>query len=737
MRGLPPFRAVAAAVAALAIAAASAPAQERREPPRPDLVLQADSLAAAGDSAGARRLLTRAVTEDPQDAAAWHARGMLAWRMSRAEDRVGYMKRVANDTLLAVADSSLKRALTLRPDDARWNVDLGRFYLTSNSAATRGRATDLFAHALAVARQQNDSGAIARASDEMGMTWWRKYVDRADRTIYNAVVKNVKDRSFTHDPRSIAYFVDNESIRAASQEWSGQVEYLKASDYFTDAVGYDPDDLRAFRHLEMLFADRQRWMEVEHAARLRLLAHPADPWAWLCEGMALHRVRDPVAAAAAFDSAVKYMTPEMKARYDRMTRVITPKDSAAHARLPDLDQADDARMYWLLADPLWATPDNEDRLEFLSRVVYAELRFSVEEFHIYGADTERGEVYVRYGPPPAVISFPPDTRSRREDPRTYILWWYTEDETFLFRILPTYGVVTLEPEDKKELERLRDTIPAVYTNVGDRNMVDSIPVQLVRFRAGDDSGDVFVAAALPVGRMIENVDLAKGAVDISILALTWRGTPVFTRHVHETVDFEHADPVEIRAWRTRLHAGSFLYRVEALQPDARRGARAASRIEVVGETGFGLSDLLVADRLTPRSDTPARWTDFLISPDLAVVRRGHPFALLWEMYGFAPLKGLDRYRVTVTVQRLHAGGVGEFFTRIVGGIGGAVGLSGSGSDRVSLTFPREVAAGPVSVDYVTLDVGNAPAGPYLITVDVTDLVANVTTRRQSLVTMVE
>ena len=189
-------------------------------------------------------------------------------------------------------------------------------------------------------------------------------------------------------------------------------------------------------------------------------------------------------------------------------------------------------------------------------------------------------------------------------------------------------------------------------------MVDSIRVQLVRFRAGSDSGDVFVAAALPVGHMIEDVDLARGKIDIAIRAYTWRGMPVFARDITETVDFNHADPVEIRAWRTRLRSGSFLYRVEALQPDARRGARAASRIEVLGETGFGLSDLLVADQVTRAGAAGGRWSDFLIAPDLGVVRKGQPFALLWETYALGAQTGAeqvlgDRHRAARPRRRLR------------------------------------------------------------------------------------
>ncbi len=729
------FSAAALTGAAIFASAASVPARLVAQVGQ-DQVILADSLLGAGDSMAARRALDEAVMLHKDDAAAWNARGLLAWHMARAEDRIGYMKRVSNDTLLLVADSSLRRAVKLAPDMPRYLVDLGRFDLTSNSAGTRGNARGLFEHALEIANRKGDSLAISYSSDEMGLVWWRKYVDQADRTIYSAVIKNVKDRNFLRDPRSIAYFVDNEDIRASAQDWSGQVEYLTAAQYFGAALANDPQNQRAFRHELMLLVDRKRSMEAQHNARLRLLSYPKDPWAWMAAGMAAHRLHDAPAAAAAFDSALKYMTPEMHSRFDRISRVITPRDSAIQSRLPASDQAADAQMYWLMVDPLWATPDNEHHLEFLSRVVFAELRYSVEEFNVHGADTDEGEVYVRYGPPPAVISFPPDPTHQNEM-QLHQLWWYTKDEAFLFRQLPTYGIARLEPEDEKELERLRDTIPVVFTNVGERNMVDSIAVQLVRFRAGSDSGDVFVAAALPIAHMIEDVDLARGAMDISISAFTWRGRPVFVRHIHESIDFTHTDPVEVRAWRTRLHAGSFLYRVEALQPDARRGARAASRIEMVGESGFGLSDLLVAEQVTPRKVGAERWSDFLIAPNMGFVKKGHAFSLLWETYGLTPQRGNDRYTVTVTVQRVRPGGFGGFVAKIVGGVAGAVGLSASGEDKVSLTFPRETPASDVNVDFVSLELGEAPAGRYTVTVDVTDLVSNATTRQTSSITVLE
>ncbi|MCP6756459.1 GWxTD domain-containing protein, partial [Klebsiella pneumoniae] len=74
-------------------------------------------------------------------------------------------------------------------------------------------------------------------------------------------------------------------------------------------------------------------------------------------------------------------------------------DSTAFATLGANNRRGVESMYWLLADPLTLTTENEFRIEFLSRVTYAEMRWTDETLNLKGADTDRGDVYVRYGPP--------------------------------------------------------------------------------------------------------------------------------------------------------------------------------------------------------------------------------------------------------------------------------------------------------------------------------------------------
>jgi len=689
------------------------------------------------DSLTALHAMDEMLRTNHTDGAAWHERGVLAWRLSNAEKRTGYMKRVANDSLLTLADSSLRLATKYNRSSPEYLVDLGKFYLTSNSASVRSRAPSLFDKALRLARKAHDSLGVSRAADQVGMTWWRKYLDRENGNIYSVVLKNIKDRTVLRDPRTIGYFIDNQTIRQASQDWSGQVEYFKAWDGFAQALAFDPSNENALRHSYMALADRSRWVELDHIARVRLNQDSSDAWAWLAAGLAEHRLNDDQASSVAFRKGLALLPPDTRARYDRLSRIFTTKDSVETAQLPASEQANLQRMYWLMADPLWSQADNAHRLEFLSRVVYAELCFRIEEFDIRGADTDEGEVYVRYGPPPAVISIPPDPfYTHQTDIR--VLWWYAADEAFLFDQLPTYGVVTLEPDDKREVRRLRDTIPVVWRNAGDAHLVDSIDVSAARFRATGDSDDVFVAADVPVGRMLRGIDLVRGMLEVVFEGFTWRADSVFRRSDEHVVNFARDDTSQVRTWRERIAPGTFLYRVEALQPDAMRGARGASRLELPNESGFGLSDLLVAAKVSPREGvTPERWSDFDITPNFGRVQRGKPFSLLWETYGLAAENGSDAYNVSIVVSRAKSTGLGALVARIVGGVGSAIGLSRSGADSVALAFPRQIPASNAAVDYVTLDMANAPAGLYHLEVTVSDDHSGRSVTRRSTITVSE
>src|SRR5687767_14498098 len=692
----------------------------------------------SGDSALTLRALDEAVRAFPTDHGAWYHRGVLAWTLARAQRREGDVAGDKGASLLQVAESSLQRAVKLNERDPRYLIELGRFRWSSAASIARRRAGGMYERALDLARQQNDSASVAEALAALGVIAWRRYEAVADRHIYSSIFTDPDGEGLIDDERAIAYFVENASKIAASKHWSGQREYDGAWKLFSQALDADPDNCRARAGRYMMLIDRKRWEEARHETMVRLRSAPCEATSWLVRGLAAHQLGAEDEATIAFDSGLVCLAPDERERIDALARVLSPKDGREHARLPASERALTQRLYWLMSDPLWLTRANEHRLEYLSRVTAAELRWSVEEFDLRGADTDRGDLLVRYGPPPAVISFPPDPEHTQEL-RVRLLWWYTDGVAFIFRMTPGYGIATTHPEYERYVRGLRDTIPVSWANLGVERAIDTIPLQAVRFRGEADSTDVLVIADIPADSLVRGLDLSRVALEVGLNIFNWRAERVARDSIREVIDVARTDVVNTRAWRKRLPPGIYLYRVEALQPDALRGARAASRLELVAGEAFGMSDVLAARMVEPKpASTGSRWSEFRVLPMTGVLRRTEPLALLWETYTLAADSGVNRYRVAITIeQRDRRGGLARIGAAIVGGVRAAVGRSSRGDGRVTLSYDRDVPASPVALDYLTVDVTALERGAYTVTVGVEDLVARRQVARSSQLTIIE
>jgi hypothetical protein len=248
-----------------------------------------------------------------------------------------------------------------------------------------------------------------------------------------------------------------------------------------------------------------------------------------------------------------------------------------------------------------------------------------------------------------------------------------------------------------------------------------------------------VIADIPADALVRDLDLASVALEVGLNIFTWRAERVGRDSIRAMIDLGRAEPVTTFAWRKRLPPGIYLYRVEALQPDALRGARAASRLEIIPGQGFGVSDVLVARMIEPKAGASgARWSEFRVMPMTGVLRRGEPLALLWETYGLESEDSTSRYRVSITIdQQDRPGALARLGAAIIGGVRAAVGRSSRGEGRVTLSYEREVPAGPVALDYVTIDASGLDRGAYTVTVEVEDLLAKRRLTRASDLTIIE
>jgi hypothetical protein len=105
------------------------------------------------------------------------------------------------------------------------------------------------------------------------------------------------------------------------------------------------------------------------------------------------------------------------------------------------------------------------------------------------------------------------------------------------------------------------------------------------------------------------------------------------------------------------------------------------------------------------------------------VRR--PVDLLWEVYEPAARDGSVRYRVAISVQRVERSGLIGVVARLGGSVRDAV-VRSSGRDRIGVEYERTAAVRSRRTELIRLDLGNARAGRYVMTLEVTDLNAGTT-----------
>jgi GWxTD domain-containing protein len=699
----------------------------------------ADTLSAGAiaDSLAVLKMLDSLVRREPNNAEAWYRRGMVAWALAVRDTIPPPVGSTDWRWLGHLADTSFRRAALAAPTDPRYHLATGRYLLASGDPFARTGAGTHFGRAVEAARGGSDAWALADAAIEHGRVAWRRYDQFAFRVpTSSGALRALTDglqsdgiitgtlRSIVDGARDAARFFDVATAEA------GAGYYLQAEQLFREALSAAPDHPRAFRQLAMLLAEKARWTELAPIARERTTRAPWDPLGWMTLGLALHRRGDLDAATTAYEQAVNAMEPADVARLDQLERILRPTDASAQRQSGGDDRSATARAYWMFADPLWSQSGNEVRVEFLARVTFSELRWTVEELGVRGADSDRGDVHIRYGPPDIQLAWGGEPDGPNMETRNIsILWAYERsDLAFVFMAPPSFATARVPMIDRQLVLGIQEAIPVRFDNTT-RLRIDSLPVRVTRFRATADSVDLVVAALPPIDS-IAAASIVREPVRTDLWVL---GEGLNTVH-RDSIPTSTAGQ---RDWRRRVQVGSYVYRLEASASASERAARATAPI--VAETdpatgfataGFGVSDLLLATRARERRGVaPRRWSDLDIEPQVGAMRAGSGISLVWETYGLAATDGGSEYTVTITARR-ERGTAGRVTARILGGVPGRAAVT-AGRDQVVIAFDRAVPAAPAVVDFFELSLAESPEGRYVITLAVTDKATGVTSERST------
>lgn len=713
------------------------PDARSQEAARPDgqiadsLIAEALDRARAGDTSSALRTLERATKIAPKHAPAHYQRGLM---LARASDLgMGDLFRRRSAT------NAIKRALDLDPGNPLYLIELGRIRL--KTPFLRLDAQRLFRRALEAAEKRRDPRVLADVRWELGLIHERRFITMDNRRLMTSSARSfdaneaVEDWHYTHD-----FFTS----WSAPIPDAGELDYLKAEEHYRAALAADSSHIGAAVGLLGLLHDGDRFEEMAAVARALRSASPNEPRLLMSEALALHRLDRDLEAGRLFDLAIPLLSERERRQMMSLVSVLRESDAKEYSALGDSARQEFEALYWSLLDPLRLTPVNEAKVEFLSRLTYTDLRFSSAEFGIRGWETDRGDVYLRYGPPPMVGTVAPETAESLNSEsiaKVTTIWYYPDTKLrFVFVGPPAMNSSRFAGDFRGYAENARYIAPVSFRNIEERFPVDSIGVQVARFRADQPGAvDVSIFADLPTAALLRDTDVREASLETGFFLTDIRRRTLAAERDTSVVRLtdDRPDAVSSRSWRRTMSPGEYLYRVEARQPISGRNARGLAAMPVSPFTAgtHQLSDILIARHIGLKSggDKPLSRDDLLILPaGRLTFAPGDTIYLYWESYGLTPdTNGVGRARIELAlrIDQLHRESGIEVF---LGNIGDAIGLTAKGDDRVSLSYERTINAGAMerAPDYLALGLGAAPAGTYTLEIRVTDLVSNQSATQQ-------
>lgn len=675
--------------------------------------------AQTGDTARAVAYMAEAAQLDHSFAEAHFQRGLLLFRSSTKEgshlaDRLE-------------AQSAFQDAIRLDPENPRYWLELGKLLLMQE---IRVDARRVFQRSLELA-ERADAATLAELHYQLALlaeVQWLRFRDR-----HRLALDRLDAAMAFADPRYVWNALDR------SVTWSGQgaAERDQMVQHLGKALEADPTHAGAASQLLAYYYDQGYLDEFLAEARRFARAAPTEPRAYLALGLGLHRLGREDEAAGSFQYALELMPPETAEEFLSVSRLMTVRDAKAYEGLTPTARQEARRRFWLASDPLFLTPSNEFRAEYMARMAYADLRWGIAEYRLPGWQTDKGVIYTRYGEPLRKATFPPGNLGEQsagditQAGRLTTVWSYgRRGPVFVFNQNPGYRRARFAGDFRFYAEDYRSMMPSRMTAPSLPDPLE-MPVQAARFRGAAGALALEVHALLP----LDTLGLANGIVETTLesglFVVSDDGVEIRRMTDAESMSVGERAERTVRSWRTDVPQGDgYLLAVELRDPITWATALYRERIGALafppGEPS--VSDILVANDIVPTIEEPHERHEFRIDvePTMAF-DRNQPVHVYFELYNLVPdLEQFASYdlELVVYLQEIYREGL---FSEIAGSLADAFGLTPEGGRSIELRYEKEarVVSRDMIPEYFSVTLDDPQPGRYLMELRVTDRNAGV------------
>jgi GWxTD domain-containing protein len=170
----------------------------------------------------------------------------------------------------------------------------------------------------------------------------------------------------------------------------------RAVESYSLAARFRPRAVDAWLGLVPMLYEQQELEGAAAAADRALDIEPGRPEAMLAVAYTSYRLGRIGRAESTFVASIPRLPAPARQRFEDIAPVASMEDTATLRRLPPSARAEFVRRFWLEHDPDLTSRENEAQLEYWARVAHAYFLYFDPRRREWD---ERGEVYVRYGPP--------------------------------------------------------------------------------------------------------------------------------------------------------------------------------------------------------------------------------------------------------------------------------------------------------------------------------------------------
>ena len=546
--------------------------------------------------------------------------------------------------------------------------------------------------------------------------------------------------------------------------------YNRAVYHLTTALNSNPRQRSVYDELMKVFALRGDYQAALQVLQQMFVYFPDDAATWMYLGFANYRGGNPEAAAKSFDRALEKASPDVRRAFEDI-RFIVPDDE--HGAF-DADPVGYASKFWTSKDPRYLTPYNERKIEHFARLVYADLLYGVPAVDRRGWDTERGQILVRYGPPPVDVVIIPDQRiddtgpnrqpdatdplAQREESvnelrgfevlNTYNIWDYG-DFRFVFEDPFRTGEYRLYSPSAEAISQralpwrndyvieAKETIrehPETYEYRAPGRQIE-LPLLVSAFKGDGAKSTVFLSYGVPVNEYDRTEDFIQITANEGTFVvgsdreiLVEQRRTIYGLGTNQILDFDDQSLwMNTRSVSADPGRKEFSVELEMNEANAVAVQRRAVDVPDFSGTELQMSDVMLAYNVEETLDGRPLATGEVVrhgysirAAPWSVFSVEQPIFMYFEFYSLSVENGSTSYEIEGRLERKDTStGV----RRIVRGI------FGRGDAGVSVRQPGS-GSSPDESQYLIMDVTGEEPGLYTLVVAVTDATSGRTVERE-------